>query len=563
MLPPRSFAAPPSLNDETLTCRVSFDQRNGAPTQAILMPVVLRDGQWKILQEGRPVDLIDIRRIGAAAVAAEASSDGQTVTTKLAWPSDADRAVLLLIHPQMTTRSDDDYDEVADHTEPVSLENGVVTRSEAPANDANRPAAFAVSSCQYPAGILDGSVRIRRRALDDRYVGPAERSLWRLGERLENDPSIRFTVLTGDQVYVDRTAGLFDPSKLLERLAFAYDAFMLNAGLQRVLRVADTDIFPMLDDHEVSDNWEPRPRGFGRDEIQGEMGQGRHEYLERQRTMWPEAILKELDKEREREKQEREEQEREERESEERESEERESEERANYRQLWAKTAVYGYQFFFADARTQRTGRTIDNLKVATILGPKQSENLCAWIRSNGSTDRPSFVVSSSILLPRYLSMQKCSVTSDCPAMALQTDSWAGYPKSLHDLLAWVYDANAQRLVFLSGDEHLSCLATITIECDDLARKVTVHSIHSSALYAPYTFANSTVKDFASPDCFAFDHGSGTSRRRFRCRVETFFPESGDGFTIVRPYRTDDSGWRLDVEFNGADAKVRQTIKLS
>lgn len=530
MLPPRSFAAPPSLDDEKLTCRVSFDQRNGVPTRAVLMPVVRQEDQWKILQDGRLVDLPDIRRIDAEEVLAGVSSEG-IVTATPTWPPGADRAVLLLIHPQTAIRGDMDYDEIVDHKEPVSLESGVVTRHEAAVDDANTHAAFALSSCQYPAGMLDGSVRVRSRALDDRYIGPAERSLWRLGERLEKDPSIRFTVLTGDQVYVDRTAGLFDPSKLLERLAFAYEAFMLNAGLQRVLRVAGTDIFPMLDDHEVSDNWEPRPRGFGHDEIQDEIKQGRRQYVERQRSMWPKSIPRPRKNE-----------------------------------PLWVQTEVHGYQFFFTDVRTQRTGRTIKNLRdgTATILGPDQPQELFDWIKKQGPQDHPCFVVSSSILLPRYLSMQKCTVTSDCLGLALQTDSWAGYPSSLHDLLVWVYDANAQRMVFLSGDEHVSLLATITIECEDSPGKVvTIHSIHSSALYAPYTFANSSEEDFASPDCFAFDHDSKAGKRRFVCRVEAFFPHSGDGFTIIRPYRTETSTWRLDVEFDGADGKVRRTIQLS
>jgi hypothetical protein len=533
VLPPRSFAAPPSLDDEKLTCRVSFDQRNGAPTRAVLMRVERYDDQWKILQDGRPIDLPDVRRIDAEEVVTGVSADG-IVTATPSWPPGADRAVLLLIHPQTAIRGDMDYDEIVDHKEPVSLESGVVTRHGAAAYEANTHAAFAVSSCQYPAGMLDGSVRVRSRALDDRYIGPSERSLWRLGERLEIDPSIRFTVLTGDQVYVDRTAGLFDPSKLLERLAFAYEAFMLNAGLQRVLRVAGTDIFPMLDDHEVSDNWEPRPRGFGHDEIQDEIKQARHQYVERQRSMWPMSIRKKLNSK--------------------------------QNKQLWAATEVHGYPFFFTDVRTQRTGRTIENLRdgTATILGPDQPKDLFHWIQQQGPQDHPSFVVSSSILLPRYLSMQRCAVTSECMGLALQTDSWSGYPNSLHDLLAWVYDANAQRMVFLSGDEHLSMLATITIECvDSPGKAVTIHSIHSSALYAPYTFANSSAADFASPDCFAFDHGIGAGKRRFVCRVTTFFPHSGDGFTIVRPWRTGASSWRLDVEFDGAEGKVRQTIQLS
>lgn len=538
MLAPRSFAAPPILeSDGKLTFRASFDQRNGVPTSAVLMPVVVHQDQWKILKEGQPVDLRDIRRIGAEAVMADVLADGATVTTTLSWPSGTDRAVLLLIHPQtkvdVEIASDQDFDEIVDHKEAISLESGVITRRGSGADVPNTHAAFAVSSCQYPAGMLDGSVRVRSRALDDRYIGPAERSLWRLGERLENDESIRFTVLTGDQVYVDRTAGLFDPSKLLERLAFAYEAFMLNAGLQRVLRVAGAEIFPMLDDHEVSDNWEPRPRGFGHDEIQDEIKQSRQAYVARQRSMWPKST----------------------------------HDESPSKDQLWVSRQVHGYAFFFADARTQRTGRTIENLKDATILGTGQSDNLHTWIKGQRASDGPSFVVSSSILLPRYLSMQKCGVTSACHAVALQTDSWAGYPKSLHDLLACVYDAEAHRIVFLSGDEHLSCLATIKIERLDVPGKcVTVHSIHSSALYAPYAFANSKVEDFASPDCFEFeqddqDDHSG-KRRRFRCSVETFFPRTGDGFAIVRPCPTGASSWRLDVDFDGADGQVRRSIHL-
>jgi cholesterol oxidase len=537
MLPPRSFAAPPIVeSDGKLTFRVSFDQRNGVPTSAVLMPVVVHQGQWQILKEGQPVDLRDIRRIGADAVMADVLAEGATVTATLSWPTGTDRAVLLLIHPQTKVEveiaSDQDFDEIVDHKEAISLESGVITRRKSDTDVSETNAAFAVSSCQYPAGMLDGSVRVRSRALDDRYIGPAERSLWRLGERLENDESIRFTVLTGDQVYVDRTAGLFDPSKLLERLAFAYEAFMLNAGLQRVLRVAGAEIFPMLDDHEVSDNWEPRPRGFGHDEIQDEIKQSRQAYVARQRSMWPKSARESLSK--------------------------------GPSDQLWVKTQVHGYPFFFADARTQRTGRTIETLKDATILGTGQSSNLRAWIETQRASDRPSFVVSSSILLPRYLSMQKCGVTSACHAVALQMDSWAGYPKSLHDLLAWVYDAEAHRIVFLSGDEHLSCLATITIERLDVPGKcVTVHSIHSSALYAPYAFANSKVEDFASPDCFEFEQDAeGGKRRRFRCRVETFFPRTGDGFAIVRPCPTGASSWRLDVDFDGADGQVRRTVQL-
>src|ERR1700758_1931123 len=81
LLPPMSFAAPPSLDEgERLTCKVSFEQRNGVPSRAVLVPVVLEKDQWKVVQDGRLVDLPDIRRIDDAEVLVFVSPDGKTVT---------------------------------------------------------------------------------------------------------------------------------------------------------------------------------------------------------------------------------------------------------------------------------------------------------------------------------------------------------------------------------------------------------------------------------------------------------------------------------------------------
>ena len=525
LLPPRAFAAPVRLGAEgALTLRVILDQRNGVPTGAVLAPVLRSKDQWQVVRNGQPVALRDARCIGDDWVAAHVSSDGQTVTAPT-WPRDAEYAVLLMKHPQTTLNGDADFDEFVGHPEPVSLESGIVTRGR-PVPGSPRPVAFALGSCQYPAGMLDGTARSRGRALDDRSIGPAESSLWRLGARMEDDASIRFTVLAGDQVYVDRTAGLFDPSKLLERIAFAYEAFMLNAGLQRVLRVAGTDIFPMLDDHEISDNWEPRPRGFRHDELQNEIAQGRRAYESKQRSMWPEAVRQ-----------------------------------RFHEGQLWGSAPVQGFEFFFSDARSQREGRTIGNLGSASLLGAAQEQALQKWIGDRGKDAPPGFVVSSSILLPRYLSTRRNSRGPESLGLALNCDSWAGYPHSLHSVLAWLYDAGAgaRRIVFLSGDEHLPSIATISIESPPDPRRVVVHSIHSSALYAPYTFANASARDFASPDHFEFNHEG----RPFVCHVEAEFPDSGDGFAILRPYQTEGGAWRLHVEFDGSKGKVERTLELS
>ena len=102
---------------------------------------------------------------------------------------------------------------------------------------------FALASCQYPAGLVD---RL-----------PAQASLHRLADRLTADALPRraqLLLLLGDQVYVDDLAGLFNPAAGDE----ADHAHGMNLALPAFRRVAKAlPCYPLLDDHEVVDNWEP------------------------------------------------------------------------------------------------------------------------------------------------------------------------------------------------------------------------------------------------------------------------------------------------------------------
>ena len=114
-------------------------------------------------------------------------------------------------------------------------------------------------------------------------IGPAEESLFRLAQRAQCDNSIELVVLAGDQVYVDATAGLFDAGALLDQLDFAYERMFRNRGLQLLLRTSGIDLVPIIDDHEIEDNWEPiPPRGK-----KGPLRRSRQRYLDDQRAMWP------------------------------------------------------------------------------------------------------------------------------------------------------------------------------------------------------------------------------------------------------------------------------------
>ncbi|HEY2977251.1 MAG TPA: GMC oxidoreductase, partial [Burkholderiaceae bacterium] len=107
------------------------------------------------------------------------------------------------------------------------------------------PLCFALASCQYPAGLFDAV--------------PAQGSYQRLVARLDDASAAmrpQLLLLAGDQVYVDETAGLFamPGAAGVER---AYEVNHRLEGYRRVTRSLPT--YPLLDDHEVSDDWEPPP----------------------------------------------------------------------------------------------------------------------------------------------------------------------------------------------------------------------------------------------------------------------------------------------------------------
>ena len=123
---------------------------------------------------------------------------------------------------------------------------------------------FAFGSCQYPAGLLDGEI--------------ADRSMRLLAKRLDQPererPRPEFLLLLGDQIYVDATAGLFDPTSMDDRFVRPYEMLYDRAWIQAVLRRIPA--YMMLDDHEIDDNWEP-----GEEDIRNDT-----RLLEARRSYW-------------------------------------------------------------------------------------------------------------------------------------------------------------------------------------------------------------------------------------------------------------------------------------
>lgn len=355
---------------------------------------------------------------------------------------------------------------------------------------------FSLASCQYPSDFFD------RTPDDASKLGPADTSLAALGDLVKNSGEPSLMLFVGDQVYVDATAGLFDPKVQDDRFRLPYEQRGESRGAKAALQYSDVDVHMIPDDHEICDNWEPGAPTEPHEKPPIKLGTDA--YWKYQRIDPPDPPSN----------------------------------------NIW-RAIVHGeLPFFLGDTRTRRDGRTAMKWRRQKIMDDEQFKALRKWMKNKNETELPMFVTTASAVLPRHL-----AVAQD-PACALHSDAWDGYPKSMHDLLAYVCDHEIKGLVFLSGDEHISNWVHASVTNLDTGACCTFHSVHSSALYAPYPFANSVKEDFARNETFKFpDSKDGP----YCCEVRTVFAPEGDGFallTALPPNDVDD--WKLKVVFHDA-----------
>ena len=405
-----------------------------------------------------------------------------------------------------------DQPPASDPVHPVSAANRATRVAEPALQAVTWAFSFALASCQYPAGLVDGTPQAYGEGTP-MPPGPADASMLRLAARLD-DPDDRhrpsLLVLTGDQIYADATAGLFDPragrgpapcSSIRDAedwLRVPYQNWYGSVGAQSVLGRLIT--LMMLDDHEIDNNWEPlattaRPADAQR--LQGLMQAGSLGYQRYQRDLPKSQLLA----------------------------------------HLWHLRQHRGIDFFMADTRTERDARhaAADPCR-ACIMGAHQTTELLTWIEGQDEVarHRPAFIVSPAMLLPRRRSSQRSL------RAALHSDAWDGYPGSLHHLLVQLWRSGRSNLVFLSGDEHLSCVVKATLTKEGVTdRAVTLHSVHSSGLYSPYPFANAVPALFSLPDDWTFEDPHAPDQR-YRCVVAPCGLDAlgngwapGDGFALL------------------------------
>ncbi len=378
----------------------------------------------------------------------------------------------------------------------VELSLGILRPPPRRDPSASSTRSFALASCQYPGDILDRTPP----GTPERSAppGPSDASYLRLLDLLEGRRETlavpQFLVLAGDQIYADATAGLFDPRRLDDRFRVSYEAFFGARGPRSVL--SRLPAVMRADDHEIADNFEPGP---GPSERLGRIGI--REFLRHQCDEDMPGPVRP---------------------------------------RLWHATPVHGLPFFWADARTLRTPRTAATVGDASMLGDDQADALDRWL-ADKATPGPRFFVSAPMVLPRHLETR----VADDPAAAVRSDAWDGFPCSLHRLLAKVHARGQDDVFLLSGDAHVSNVCRIEIRKSGEPGVVVAHSVHSSALYAPYPFANGIEEDFAGEETFGFKYDGAA----YECTVKTSYPARGDGFAVLTVSQ-EPAGWRVNVRFD-------------
>ena len=536
-VPIMGFASTVDHRNGRVHCVIRYAVGNGTPICAVLLPVMQDGGRWVLRDRNGPVAQPQPEDV-TVVPGSVANLEDQTAEVDVPLPPvPARQALLLLLHDQIVDVGEDLFRKrlqghlypqlliglessylsgtppaegpctqsaVQDavcycmrHVSSGELDSAVLSLPAAPAAPATAAAergtsfvrrdpkalpGFALTSCLYPAGMLDSTVRRRNAVPDACDFGPAHRPLWRLAERCRAGEEIAAVILAGDQVYVDATAGLFDAQALADGLRVAYDRLARHPAFNRILGAAPA-VLPLMDDHEIHENWDG-----DQDKKNLDLETAKGWYLKKQRSLWPMPPAAPVGT------------------------------------RLWDSFALAGFDFFFADTRTEREKRTHRNWSSAPIYGSDQAEALMHWIQRCAG-ERPAFVVSPAMLVPRMLMLRHD------PVMALHVDAWPGFPRSFQELLVWLYDACASNVVFLSGDEHLSCIARITIAERGSRKLVQVYSVHSSAAYAPFVFANARPEDFADGETFGFCAGT----RKFVCKVRVTAWRPGDGFALITP----------------------------
>lgn len=330
-----------------------------------------------------------------------------------------------------------------------------------------------IGSCQYNAGLIDD------------YV--AYQSYRTLSKELEiNETPLDLMLLLGDQIYVDATAGLFDPLDHVQAYQAPYEKWLSNRSVRKVMRKLPN--YKMLDDHEIIDNWEP---GHPLEKLK----QGLTAFKAFQFG----------------------------------------AENGRDLSKFWGPIEASPLPIFMLNTRTDRSERSRGASDNASMIGDKQLAGLIRWV-DQLPEGKPCVISSSSLLLPRHYPLDHETTAT------FMLDSIDGYPKTFRALLQMVVDRPERIFVFVSGDEHIPLIAKITFHDAQGIFITKTHSIHTGALYAPYPFANGQKEQLIENDEFPVMTSAGQT---YVCSVTVEHLDPTPGFTRLDLSRDHAGQWQL------------------
>jgi choline dehydrogenase-like flavoprotein len=372
---------------------------------------------WAVLMLNQPVPATATGRVWQLAGLPSHAADAQTA-----------QALMNALYGKSRTLFDDCQ---------IHLSNQILDAADqGVAAPSAQPLRLAVGSCQYPPDLFD--------------IEPAAGSFKALLNETARDDGPQLLLLLGDQVYLDATAGAFDPPAGAS-LAGAQDGQLaIRQSYEGVARLwsrrrtlARLPVLNMLDDHEVRDNW----RGLQLEpKLDAQYVSDALKTYERyQQAMAPQVDLA--------------------------------GQPIALPRPPGASYSYRcfpgGVPLFVLDTRSQRSD--------GHILPPAELQELITQLQALPRAV-PKLIVSPVPLLPlRRL--------PEGDAACRFEDDWAGFPASAALLLGALHAHDIRRVVLLSGDSHLSSLSRFSFTSANGSANQLV-SVVSSGLYAPWPFAN-------------------------------------------------------------------------
>jgi len=210
-----------------------------------------------------------------------------------------------------------------------------------------------------------------------------------------------------------------------------------------------------------------------------------------------------------------------------------------------------GFPFFVLDSRTQRYKEDVeDTLEDNHLLGrpspdpetePSQLEIVCRWLSRQQELvgHVPKFIVSSNVFVPNSIRSTRGNRQKN------ESDSWPAFPSTRRYLLNHIVSHRIQNVVFLSGDIHASCVATIHFSGNSDAEQVKAFAITSSAFYWPFPFAD------GEPSNYVHDSTGEGQRDPF---------DVGNGVTMnyqAFNFTQEDNFCQIDVDLTNAKLTVR------